>query len=53
MEGFLLGIIGVIVGNPHRIGHHFNPEFRRPQIRFGMQKDLVLAASISPRETLS
>jgi len=52
MEGFCLGIIGVIVGNLIGLGIILILNFAGLKFDFGMQKDLVLAASIAPRDLI-
>jgi len=52
MEGFCLGIIGVIVGNLIGLGIILILNFTGLKFDFGMQKDLVLAASIAPQDLI-
>jgi putative ABC transport system permease protein len=52
MEGFCLGVIGAAAGNLIGLGIVLILNFAGLKFDFGMQKDLVLAATIAPRELI-
>ena len=52
MEGFCLGVIGVVAGNLVGLILILILNFAGLKFDFGMQKDLVLAATIAPRDLI-
>jgi putative ABC transport system permease protein len=52
MEGFCLGVIGAAAGNLIGLGIVLILNFAGLKFDFGMQKDLVLAATIAPRDLI-
>jgi putative ABC transport system permease protein len=52
MEGFCLGVIGVAAGNIIGLAIILILNFVGLKFDFGMQKDLVLAATIAPRDLI-
>jgi putative ABC transport system permease protein len=52
LEGFCLGVIGAIAGNLIGLGIILILNFVGLKFDFGMQKDLVLAATIAPRDLI-